>query len=87
MLMRLAVLLLAVLLTPVAARAADIYYIQEDFDEEAGYFFEGKIGDTSFTRYPGDGYYEIDAMKSETGSLAALTVAFENYTASVDMQF
>jgi len=85
--MRLAVFFLAILMTPVAARAADIYYVQEDFDGETGYFYEGKIGDASFSRNPEDGYYEIDAMKSSTGSLSALTDDFESYTASVDLQF
>ncbi len=85
--MRRAVLILTVMLLPVAAWAADVYYIEENFDGDSGYFYEGKMGDTTFTRYPEDGYYEIDAMQSKKGSLAALTVAFESYTASVDLQF
>ena len=85
--MRRAIIILAVLLLPAAAWAADVYYIEENFDGETGYFYEGEIGETVFTRSPEDGYYEIDAMHSETGSLSALTDAFGNYTVSVDLQF
>jgi len=84
---RRAIIILAVLLLPAAAWAADVYYIEENFDGETGYFYEGEIGETVFTRYPEDAYYEINAMRSETGSLSALTDAFGNYTVSVDLQF
>ncbi len=84
---RIAILAMLVLALAGAAWAAEVFFIQEDFDGEAGYFYEGAIGDTDFAYNREDAYYEIDAMRSDTGSLSALTDAFENYTISVDMEF
>jgi len=79
--------LVAALTVSLRASAAEVYYISEDFSSETGYFYQGTIGETAYAYHPEGGFYEIDARKSKTGSLAALTEQFSAYEASVSLEF
>ncbi len=79
--------LVALAIPAAAARAADVYYAQDDFNQPTGYFFQGNIGDTTFKYVPEGGYYEVNALKSKSGSLAALTDSFSAYEVSANLEF
>ncbi len=79
--------IILVVLASSAALAASGIYVQDDFAGNERFFFQGTLGDSTYTYHSKQGFYEINAMKSKSGALATITDAFSRYEVSAEAQF